>query len=61
MKPCEKILLVLGNESSGVQIFPSFDYKNVTIPMHGAMQSLNVAQACGIFMYELARGVHGNA
>lgn len=61
MKTTEKILLVLGNESSGVKIPPSFDHKNVTIPMQGAIQSLNVAQACGIFMYELARGVHGNA
>ncbi len=54
-----KILLVLGNEAQGVIIPPSIEHADVTIPMKGAMQSLNVSQACTIFMYELARRSHG--
>ena len=51
-----KIMLVLGNEAHG----PSPEVKKIctplTIPMSGSMESLNVAVAGGILMYELLKG-----
>lgn len=48
-----KAALVLGNEARGVH--PSFleNSSTIAIPMYGGAESLNVAVAAGILMYEL--------
>lgn len=53
-----KSVIVVGNESKGItqEILERADHK-VTIPMLGKVQSLNVAVATGIVLYEWARQV----
>jgi TrmH family RNA methyltransferase len=51
--PSKKRLLVLGNEAHGASSDISRFCSKVTIPMPGAMESLNVAVAGGILMYGL--------
>ncbi len=48
--------LVLGSEGSGIRpgVEKQLDLK-LTLPMHGAELSLNVAMACAIFLYEITR------
>lgn len=53
--PVEKIILVLGNEAHGVSQDVLSFCQQVTIPMQGAMESLNVSSAGAIFMYHLGR------
>lgn len=55
-KFADKTLLILGSEGEGIQplICKRAD-KSVYIPMHGAIQSLNVAQACAVFLFSLAQ------
>ena len=50
------LAIVLGNEAVGVnnQVIKLAD-KLVKIPMHGAAESLNLAVACGIIMYEIVK------
>lgn len=54
--PGDRICLVLGNESAGV-CQPLLDASDATvhIPMHGANSSMNVASACAIAAYVIAR------
>ena len=51
------VALVLGNEGAGVspQLAAAADTR-VAIPLSGAVESLNVAVAAGILLYELNRG-----
>lgn len=53
LKIPERILLILGNESQGVQNPSHFQYQKVSIPMHRGVESLNVASAGAILMYAL--------
>jgi tRNA G18 (ribose-2'-O)-methylase SpoU len=48
--------LVLGPESTGLSTgeLQTMD-QTVSIPMHGAVESLNVSVAAGILLYEAAR------
>lgn len=50
----DKTLLIMGSEGEGVQplICKRAD-KSVYIPMYGEIQSLNVAQACSVFLYSI--------
>lgn len=50
------LCLVLGTEGKGIRygIQKHLDLK-VSLPMHGAPLSLNVAMACAIFVHEIAR------
>jgi TrmH family RNA methyltransferase len=51
------LALVLGNEGAGVS--PTLDEaadSRVSIPLYGHVESLNVAVAAGILLYELNRG-----
>jgi RNA methyltransferase, TrmH family len=51
------VALVLGNEGAGVS--PSLDSaadRRIAVPLSGAVESLNVAVAAGILLYELTRG-----
>ena len=51
----EKICLILGNEHKGISSkVLSLNPERVTIPMSGKMDSLNVAAASAIFLYELS-------
>lgn len=54
----KKSVIVVGNEARGItlEVLEKSDYK-VTIPMLGKVQSLNVAVAAGIILYEWARQV----
>ncbi|MFK2878982.1 TrmH family RNA methyltransferase [Rhodanobacter hydrolyticus] len=54
--PGERICLVLGNESTGV-CQPLLDASDATvhIPMRGENSSMNVASACAIATYVIAR------
>jgi RNA methyltransferase, TrmH family len=53
LKKEEKLVLVFGNESHGLQEGQG-EYVKVTIPMKkGAIESLNVAQAASILLYTL--------
>jgi len=46
------IALVIGNEGNGMsEEFHRLTDENVMIPMHGEIESLNAAVACGIIMY----------
>ncbi|MBA3958374.1 MAG: RNA methyltransferase [Parachlamydiaceae bacterium] len=59
---CEKaknILLVLSNEARGASAEALKLCQPITIPMPGAMESLNVAVAGGIMMYHLRHGGEG--
>lgn len=49
-------LLLLSNEAQGVRSQDYVQGQRITIPMHGEMESLNVAIAGGILMYGLGRG-----
>lgn len=51
--PPDKIMLVLGSESQGISERALSICRKITIPMPGAMESLNVAVAGGILMYQL--------
>lgn len=50
----EKVALLVGNEGNGVEqaLIDLADY-NVTIPIHGKAESLNVSVAAAILMYHL--------
>ena len=49
----EDLFLVLGNEGKGIdKKIISKSTKSISIPMHGSVESLNVAAAAGIFIYE---------
>lgn len=53
VKPQNNILLVLGNEAKGLSDDAKSVCERVTIPMPGEMESLNVAIAGAILMYNL--------
>lgn len=48
----ERVAFVLGNETTGLSVEVD---ELVSIPMHGGVDSLNVAVAAGVVAYELAR------
>ncbi len=52
----ERIIIAVGNEGSGISedVLKFSDYK-VKIPMPGGAESLNVAVAAGVMMYEVVR------
>lgn len=52
----EKLAVVLGSEGSGLRpmVRRECDFL-VSLPMRGKVRSLNVAVACGVFLYELLR------
>jgi len=51
------LALVLGNEGAGVsQTFGEAADARVAIPISGEVESLNVAVAAGILLYEMTRG-----
>jgi tRNA G18 (ribose-2'-O)-methylase SpoU len=51
------LVLILGNEGAGVsQLLDDAAERRVAIPLSGAVESLNVAVAAGILLYELTRG-----
>jgi TrmH family RNA methyltransferase len=53
----EKICLILGNEHQGISPeVLSLNTERVAIPMSGKMDSLNVAAASTVFLYEIMRG-----
>jgi TrmH family RNA methyltransferase len=52
--PKKEWLLVLGNEAKGSKIPPSYSFHQITIPMAGPIESLNVAQAGAILLYALS-------
>ena len=54
--PQTPILLVLGNEAHGASSFAKERYKRICIPMNPQMESLNVASAGAILMYQLRTG-----
>ena len=52
----ERIALVLGNEGSGVtDALLAVSPVHVTVPMPGAFESLNVAAAAAVCLYERVR------
>jgi RNA methyltransferase, TrmH family len=52
------VALVLGNEGAGVgAALSQAAHRRVAIPLARGVESLNVAVAAGIFLYEVARGV----
>jgi RNA methyltransferase, TrmH family len=53
LQPTTRPLLVLGNEAQGISSELQSLCTAVTIPMPGTMESLNVAVAGGILMYEI--------
>jgi len=54
--PGDRICLILGNESAGVcQALLDASDATVHIPMRGANSSMNVASACAIAVYVIAR------
>ncbi len=55
IKPKEKILLVLSNETHGVSPQAEKKCERVTIPISSDMESLNVSVAAGILMYALGK------
>ena len=54
--------IILGNEANGVEaeVSRAAD-KVITIPMSGEMESLNVAVAGSVIMFESARQIYGKA
>lgn len=50
--------LVVSNEANGPQLIRKGDHY-VKIPLYGQAESLNVAIACGILLYELDRQRRG--
>jgi len=54
--PDSPLALVVGNEGKGPSpVFRSADVKRITIPMAQDVESLNVAIATGILLYEIVR------
>ena len=55
-----RMILLFGNEATGLR-GPYLDLsdRRITIPMHGAVDSLNVAVAAGIFLYHFTRYASG--
>lgn len=51
------LALALGNEAHGLNALLKEAAKRIAIPMRGRMESLNVATAGAIFMYELKSGI----
>ncbi len=49
----EPLFLVMGNEARGLSAEAKAHCRKVTIPMHGPMESLNVAAAGAILLYRL--------
>ena len=50
----EKVMLVMGNEANGIsEEVESYCTRRVTIPMTGRAESLNVATAMSIMLYEI--------
>ena len=50
------IAIVVGAEASGLsKIWLDNSYKNITIPMNGEIDSLNVSVATGILLYEIQK------
>jgi len=55
-RPPEKLAIIVGNEGAGVrQEVDDMARKRVTIPLARGVESLNVAVAAGIFLYEVQR------
>lgn len=53
----ERVAIVVGNEGTGVrQALLTVADQRVAIPLAGGAESLNVAVAAGIFLYEVMRG-----
>ena len=53
----EKSVIIIGNEGNGIKKDTlEVCSEKITIPMLGKAESLNVAMAAGIFMWELVRG-----
>jgi len=47
---------VLGNEGAGVRaVLEAAAARRLAIPLHGGVESLNVAVAAGILLYEVLR------
>lgn len=55
-RPSERIAIVLGNEAHGIaaEILAACDHE-IQIPMSGATDSLNVAQAAAVLLYQFTR------
>ena len=54
----EKWGIILGNEAHGLSKLSINKIKySVKIPQVGAIESLNVAVVCGIFLYEMTKGI----
>ena len=54
---CSRYALIMGNEGNGVhEEIKNLCDKNLYIKMNSACESLNVAVATSILLYELARG-----
>ena len=57
-RPRAPIALVLGNEGAGVgAALSAAAHRRVAIPLGPGVESLNVAVAAGILLYEVTRGV----
>jgi TrmH family RNA methyltransferase len=53
------IMLIMGNEAKGISVsLKNICDKIVRIPISGEANSLNVATAAGIFMWEIKRAIH---
>ncbi|MCE5318618.1 MAG: RNA methyltransferase [Parachlamydia sp.] len=50
----QSLILVLGSEAHGLSLSAREGCQKITIPQHGAVDSLNVAVAGGILMYVMA-------
>jgi RNA methyltransferase, TrmH family len=55
-QPNKKIMLLLSNEAQGISQMTEKLGEKITIPMEGKMESLNVAIAGAILMYQLVHG-----
>lgn len=51
-----RMALVLGNEAQGAKVPDTMAYQKVSLPMRGAMESLNVAVAGSILLYLYQEG-----
>ena len=57
-RPRAPVALVLGNEGAGVRsALADAAQRRVAIPLDRGVESLNVAVAAGILLYEVARGI----
>lgn len=57
LKPPERLALVVGNEGAGARPYVrSLAQQQVAIPLARGVESLNVAVAAGIVLYEVQRG-----